>query len=72
MPKHQSFQHLVYGTELHCIRKTVVMINILERIGIVRKEHNNGFKPVPVIITLLLVLFFVGTTFYVLINSLYY
>lgn len=48
------------------------MINILERIGIVRKEHNNGFKPVPAIITLLLVLFFVGTTFYVLINSLYY
>ena len=48
------------------------MINILERIGIVRKEHNNGFKPVAAIITLLLVLFFVGTTFYVLINSLYY
>jgi hypothetical protein len=48
------------------------MINLLERIGIVRKEHNNGFKTVPAIITMLLVLFFVGTTFYVLISSLYY
>lgn len=48
------------------------MINMLERIGIVRKEHNNSFKPVPAFITLLLVLFFVGITFYVLINSLYF
>ena len=46
------------------------MIEILERIGFVKKENNNNFKMIPAIVILLLMLCFVGTTFYVLISGL--
>lgn len=46
------------------------MINILERLGIVSQETNRSFRTTPAVIMMLLMLTFVGTTFYILISSL--
>ena len=46
------------------------MIKYLQKIGIMQQESNGPFKPVPALLILLLMLAFVGTTLYILINSL--
>ncbi|HEY1021374.1 MAG TPA: hypothetical protein VGE06_03635 [Flavisolibacter sp.] len=46
------------------------MINYLKKIGIVQQESNSQFKPVPAFLIMVLMLTFVGTTLYILINSL--
>ncbi|HEV7331826.1 MAG TPA: hypothetical protein VGN63_12375 [Flavisolibacter sp.] len=46
------------------------MIKYLQKIGIVQQESNNHFKPIPAFLILVLMLAFVGTTLYILINSL--
>lgn len=45
------------------------MLQLLERIGLVQRESNQSFQPIPAIIMLILMLTFVGTTFYILISS---
>lgn len=46
------------------------MIKYLQKIGIVQQESNQQFKPVPALLIMVLMLTFVGTTLYILINSL--
>lgn len=45
------------------------MLQFLERIGVVKSE-TNSFKLIPAVVIMLLMLVFVGTTFYILISSL--
>ena len=60
----------ICGTILQPIGKTPCMIKYLQKIGIVQQESNSPFKPVPALLIMVLMLTFVGTTLYILINSL--